>query len=363
MCFTSPPKKVPESLKVHILYEHGGDFRPYPCSYIRTLLPLSHPVNSADFHLSWGVHYEPADVLIVERFWKPVSPWSLDLFIERVRSDGACLIYAIDDNLLDLSRDRLFGRPVTIQEVERVRHLAREADAILVSTPLLKERFKELNDRIYVILNALDERLFVRRSLESSLHPTGRKVIGFMGTASHDVDLAIVTRALRKVLKRHCPDFEFQLVGGCSEGAFLEALEGLPVRVLHVGENSQYPKFVQWMTENVHWDLAIAPLAESPFALCKSDIKFLDYSTLGIAGIYSRVPAYGGTVRHLETGYLVENDSDAWQAAMEELLGNDSLRLRLSRNAEEDVRSNRMLEQNAHYWGDAITSIVSGAPR
>jgi glycosyltransferase involved in cell wall biosynthesis len=115
------------------------------------------------------------------------------------------------------------------------------------------------------------------------------------------------------------------------------------------------------MTENVNWDLAIAPLAESPFTLCKSDMKFLDYSALGVAGIYSRVPAYEATVNHLETGYLVENDSNAWEAAIEQLLEDDTLCLTLSTNAEEYVRSNRMLEQTAHCWRDAIISTFTAS--
>ena len=228
-------------LKVHILYEHGGDFRPYPCSYIRTLLPLSHPVNSPYFLLSWGVHYEPADVLIVERFWKPVSPWSLDLFVVKIQANRDCLIYAIDDNLLDLTPDRL-GRHATTEELDAVRRFAREADGIIAATLLLRDRLVELNDRIHVVPNALDERLFVRRSLESSAVLRDRKVIGYMGTAGHDLDLMIVIQALRKVLERHPHDLEFQLIGGCWDPAFLQSLAGLRFGSCDVGENWRYPK-------------------------------------------------------------------------------------------------------------------------
>ncbi len=65
---------------------------------------------------------------------------------------------------LDLTPDRL-GRPATAEELDTVRTFAREADGIITTTLFLRERLKALNDRIHVVPNALDERLFVRRSL------------------------------------------------------------------------------------------------------------------------------------------------------------------------------------------------------
>jgi glycosyltransferase involved in cell wall biosynthesis len=346
-------------IQTHILYEHAGDLRPHACSYIRHLLPLSHPANSAAFHLSWGRHYEPADVVIVERFWKPINPWSLESFLSRVRSDKCFLIYSLDDNLLDLTPDRLGWQwHPTSEGLMTVRRFAEEADGIIVSTALLADRLAELNGRIHVVPNALDERLFVKRPAPPDGPISGRKVLGYMGTVTHDADLEIISRALRNVLMRHNGGVEFQLIGGCSSPAFLKSLDGLPIRVLDVGANARYPKFVRWLTENVRWDLALAPLEATPFTRCKSDMKFLDYSALGIPGIYSQVPAYEGTVRHLETGYLVQNDSDEWEAAIECMLADDSMRCTLARNAEEYVRSNRMLEQLAHCWQEVIALIV-----
>jgi glycosyltransferase involved in cell wall biosynthesis len=94
------------------------------------------------------------------------------------------------------------------------------------------------------------------------------------------------------------------------------------------------------------------------FNRCKSDIKFLDYSALGFPGIYSRVPAYEGTVRHLETGYLVENTPSAWAEALDELLSNNDLRTQLALNAQEYVFSSRTLLQGAIRWREAIFSII-----
>ena len=99
--------------------------------------------------------------------------------------------------------------------------------------------------------------------------------------------------------------------------------------------------------KNLSWDVGIAPLENTIFNRCKSDIKFLDYSALGFPGIYSRVPSYEGTVQHLETGYLVENTPSAWTEALDVLLANTDLRTQLALNAQEYVFSTRTLQHGA----------------
>jgi glycosyltransferase involved in cell wall biosynthesis len=83
---------------------------------------------------------------------------------------------------------------------------------------------------------------------------------------------------------------------------------------------------------------SVVPLggAEDPDALffnsCKSCIKYIDYGSLGIPGIYSRSPVYEEAVSNEETGLLVNNTAEEWAAAMEKLYQDkqlrDSLRLR-----------------------------------
>ena len=303
-------------LKVEVLFEHGLDQRPHGCSYIRLLLPLTHPTNQDAFNILPGTSYQGGtEVVIVERTWRPerVSLRMVEALVRRVRRDGARLIYTIDDNLLDLRPWSLVHRGLTPDEKMVVRYLAREADGVIVSTEALKARLARLNPRVAVVPNALDERLFDAGVPGSNgVQDSGRKVIGFMGTFSHDADLMMILQALRATLRRHPDALELQLVCGVADAAVLRAFEGLPLRVLELTGQNEYPTFVRWMTSTLRWDLAIAPLEDNPFSRCKSDIKFLDYGALSIAGIYSRVPAYKQTVRHLETGYLAENTPEAW---------------------------------------------------
>lgn len=346
-------------LRAHIIFEHGEDYKPFGVAFIRDILPLTHPTNSETLQVTQGTGYtSSADVFIVERTWKPnVTLLEAEQLVHQIRKDGARLVYSIDDNLLDLETIPLHARSA-------VRYFCQVADGILVSTEYLKERLQQFNSHIFVLPNSLDERLFTengKRPLAS--RKTGaRKIIGFMGTFTHDADLMMVLQALRKILRNHTDSIHLQLVGGFSNQAVVRSFQGLPLHVMQLSPlNMSYPNFIPWMMKNLSWDVGIAPLENTIFNRCKSDIKFLDYSALGIPGIYSRVPSYEGTIRHLETGYLVENTPSAWMDALGELLINNDLRTRLSLNAQEYVFSNRTLLHNAIHWREAIFSIIENA--
>lgn len=356
-----------EPLHVHILYQHGPDGRPYGCSYIRLVQPLTHPLNRGAFRVTHGTNYAGADVVILERTWKSgMTPAIAGALVDRVRKDRALLVYTIDDNLLDLGEVVQLSdhRMATTAECMAVRYLVRQADGVIVSTECLKDRLARMSAKIAVVPNALDERLFVHRRDESRAARTrhDQTIVGFMGTFTHDADIMLILQPLREVIRRYRGRLEFQIVGGVADRATLQPFEGLPVRVLDVGRESEYPSFVRWMIEHLAWDLAIAPLEDNVFNRCKSDIKFLDYSALGIPGIYSRVPAYERTVRHLETGYLADNTPEAWLGGLERLLADEALRERLSMQAERYVRSHRMLEQCALAWQDAILAFDRAEP-
>lgn len=343
-------------VRIHIIFEHGEDQQPFGVAYIRDILPLTHPTNSEVLQVTQGTDYSSsADVVIVERAWKPdISLLDAEHLVDQIRKDGSSLVYSIDDNLLDLES-------VPIPARSAVRYFCRAADGVFVSTNYLKERLQKLNSHIFVLPNSLDERLFTRKNGRpiTDNRSSMRKTIGFMGTFTHDADLMMVLQALRTVLRRQSDSVQFQLVGGISTQAVVRSFQGLPVQVMKVNPiDMAYPNFVPWMIKNLSWDIAIAPLENTMFNRSKSDIKFLDYSALGIPGIYSRVPSYEGTVKHLETGYLAENTPAAWTDALDELLRNDDLRTRLAFNAREYVFSKRTLQHTAVSWREAILSIL-----
>jgi glycosyltransferase involved in cell wall biosynthesis len=357
--------------RVHILYEYDADLRPHSSAFIRLLRPLTYPTLRGSLEVTSGLKYDGQDVdaVIVDRLWRPdISPALAKSLVREVRRAGVRLIYALDDNLLDLPARRLTLVPQTRawpteEHIWVVQYFLRQADGVMVTTQALRERLTSFSPNIVVIPHALDERLLVGGGPPRGNSPFGerRKVIGYMGTMTHDEDLMMILPVFQTIWESHCGEIEFQIVGGVGRADTLQVLKELPVRLLNLRpEETEYPLFMLWFSSHLRWDIAISPLKDTSFNRCKSDIKFLDYSAIGAAGIYSRVPAYESSVRHLETGWLAENEVDAWVKALEGLLSDDGLRIQIAQNAACYLYTERSLARCAHCWLQALENLLDG---
>jgi hypothetical protein len=152
---------------------------------------------------------------------------------------------------------------------------------------------------------------------------------------------------------------EFQLVGVTDQLAPAWARD-LPIRTIQPRPAEvEYPLFLLWLTSRLRWDIAVAPLADTPLNRCKSDIKFLDYSAAGAAGVFSALPAYQQSVVHGETGWLCENSPAAWEEALCRLATDEALRTTLARNAQRHLFAQRTLAQSAHRWIAALDELLA----
>jgi glycosyltransferase involved in cell wall biosynthesis len=169
----------------------------------------------------------------------------------------------------------------------------------------------------------------------------------------------MVIPALHELWRRHPDEFELEIVGVTDRQETIEALSELPAQVIDPPpEEQEYPLFQLWFSSHVDWDIAIAPLIDTPFDRCKSDIKFLDYSAIGAAGIYSRVAAYESSVEHLKTGWLVDNQVQVWTDALQECLNNPELRIQISRNARHYLYNERILARTTENWRAALNKVI-----
>jgi glycosyltransferase involved in cell wall biosynthesis len=150
-----------------------------------------------------------------------------------------------------------------------------------------------------------------------------------MGTATHDADFAIVESALARVKAVFAEHVSIDLLGVSSRGDLPSWVNrvGMPVHA-----TSSYPGFVNWITQQ-HWDIGIAPLADTPFNRCKSAIKTLDYAALGLPVLASDREVYRGSLADGPGGWLLPDEESAWFVALSRLVRDAALRGRLSEGA------------------------------
>ncbi|RUR67414.1 hypothetical protein EJP67_10105 [Variovorax guangxiensis] len=352
--------------RVHVLFECGADRLPYGASHIRLLRPLSHPSIQDRFSLSYGTDLPgiAVDLVIVERGWRHDSTLAdQEHLLGRLATLGVPYIYGIDDNLLDLNS--LPGSPgyPSAEQRQIIVRFARNAAGIIVSTRALGNRMARLNSNIEIVPNNLDERLFDFDSLKKKEdyrrnRGDSKLVMGYMGTYSHLEDLLMVVEPLRKLLYTKRESIRLEVVGIGDEALVKGLFNDLPVSIVKVpNDRVEYPKFMEWMQKEISWDFAIAPLVQSDFNDCKSDLKFLDYSINGIPGIFSATESYVGTISDGKNGFLASASSQQWFESLMRIAENSSIREAMAKEAFSYVHKSRTLEKNAPLWGDAIDRI------
>jgi processive 1,2-diacylglycerol beta-glucosyltransferase len=346
---------------VHVLYEHGPDGLPYGSSYLRLLRPLSYPGVETRFQVTFTpVYIGSADIVIVDRLWHNQATLAqVEQLIKDVRNTYARLIYTLDDDLFNLPQDKTGNLPTDYREI--VQLLLDEADAILVTTPILAQRLQERDRKTIVITNALDERLTGPPPCLPLRWDLPFLVIGYMGTPTHDEDLQMILPALAAITEKSSTPLVLELIGVTQSRQTRAMLQDLPLTLRwKEPPNPVYPSFMTWFTSTRHWDIALAPLVDTPFNRAKSDVKFLDYSALGAAGIYSREPVYGRSVEHGVTGWLADATTESWTEALVMLATQPDLRRELAANAHRHLHDERTLARRHPDWIAALEMIWYG---
>lgn len=349
-------------LQCIVLCEYTIAGLPHGGSSIRLLQPLSHPSIQRRIAATPVTFYskQKADIVIVDRQWHAgVTDEIAAALIGQIRTSGAKLVYQIDDDLLHhAAKD---NRPEKGRSCVPI--FLEQADGVIVSTPALRHRYLRYNPRVHLIRNALDERLLTKWGGSDLPHMFHSKslTLGYMGTMTHDDDLMLVLPALAEIGRISPYPIELQIIGGIYNENIWQKVNSLPFPVRRIERGAtEYPQFLPWFTSNVRWDIALAPLVDTPFNRAKSDIKFLDYAALGAPGIYSHLPVYAESVRQGETGLLTDNDTASWVKALRSMIEQPELRRELAANARRYLYNERILAVRAVEWADALEAIWGG---
>lgn len=324
-------------------------YTPYPWEHALNVLRISGPLNLADINLIRG-HDDPervllGDAVLIQRDF----PRFLDQFekiINIAREKGKPVIYEIDDLLFELPEDHPYRRlhyftPALLPMLRAVI----EADVVTTTTPLLQSCLLPFNPNTWILPNYLDDRLWTNHSLQTK-RAQSPIIVGYMGSDSHLTDLETITPVFLNLLERYGDRIIIKFWGGPPPSAILNChnVEWVPL------ELTNYSEFVEYFSQQ-EIDLFIAPLADLLFNRCKSAIKFLEYSSLGVPGVYSRLAPYEAVVDHGTNGFLAYSLED-WENHLVQLIESPSLRHEMGEKAKETVQEKWLLSKHAYKWGE-----------
>jgi glycosyltransferase involved in cell wall biosynthesis len=222
-----------------------------------------------------------------------------------------------------------------------------ESDAVVTTTEVLAARYTHLNKNIYVMPNSL---IWENWNMPHIPWRNDGKIrIAWSGGSSHKMDWLECHAACRRITQKHANVLmEFQTSPMCY-AEFLRDL-GEDKIVLH-----------DWIDYTGHAfrmncfkpEIAVIPLHEDEFSVCKSDLKFTEYAALKVPCVCSNIPPYSRSVQHGVTGFLAKDDLE-FEKYLDLLINDSELRAKMGQAAYDWAYQNRRLEGNV----DAIKGIL-----
>lgn len=320
------------------------------CGHYRVMMPLrelerrGHEVAFGE-RMPSGVREDPG-IVVGQRIClpAPTSMWRI-----LAREGKAKLVYEMDDDLLNVD-PRVHPNAAFFARLDVRQNLhdnIKLAHLVTVSTEPLAEVIRPINPNVVICPNSIEEWIFdvpvPARRLES-LDDEVR--IGWQGSPTHAVDwrkhaYPAVSAAMRD--PRVTMTF-----GGTAYP------HGLPAgRVISLPWTQDTREHAERVAQ---FDIGLAPLTHSRFNQSKSDIKFVEYSALGVPAVCSRELPYSGTVEHGKTGFLAD-DSAHFRRLLRDLVRSPELRREIGGDARRAAREWTITKRISH-WTDAYATLL-----
>lgn len=266
----------------------------------------------------------------------------------RARTPTNRLVYENDDDLFTIDMANFaayteFNKPF-VQDA--IKGYAELSDLVTVTCEPLAEVHREAGAKnVAVLKNYIPEYV-----LELPRTERKRPRLGWVGGASHGIDMHECVTAVRRFLNRNDNWDLF--------------LGGVDYRPSFNPKNWDQMAFGEWkvIAEDEHdyyqmidFDIGLAPVRDTPFAKSKSAIKALEYNARGIPVIASDVLPYREFVQHGYNGFLVKSEYD-WAKYVRLLGQDDGLREQMGKNAKFEA-SKWTHENNWGRWLDAYEGL------
>ena len=253
----------------------------------------------------------------------------------------------IDDYVADVpvSNEAFEGLKPGSRRLKVILEQMRQSDAVIASTPYLKEQYSDLNGNIFVVPNSIDFKEWDKAKKRKS--QSDRLRIGWIGGSTHNDDLEMVRPVIEKLTQKY-PNVWFYCVHGVPNS--YKSME--KVYWTHKWSKiNLYPRFLA----SFKFDIGIAPLVDNNFNRGKSNLRWLEYSVLAIPTVASPLPDFKRVIRNGESGYLADTP-EQWEKALTYLVENEVRREQVGLNAYRQIKK----EFNAQKWATRYMRFLKG---
>ncbi len=292
-----------------------------------------------------------ADVIVACRnmqpLYRPIFELALQLTIP--------IIYVLDDNLFAVPEEDAFSQ--YYHHPDRQAQLAwilQHASLVRVHSPVLANVVRPYNAHVKQVYAAVDWAL-VPETLPILDEHIAHMVYATSRTEG-DPLFALIQPALEMILEQFGDRVRLHLLGASPNAE----IQRFP-QVIHHPFERDYVTFFQKFTR-AGYTIGLAPMLDDLFYQCKTDVKFRDYASAGVAGIYSDSPLYSASVIHEQTGLLVPNETSAWVTALRRYIQSPELVQTVRENAKQVALTKYALTEVTQAWLADLESMPDPAP-
>ncbi len=258
-----------------------------------------------------------SDVVV---FSRGADPYMASIAKAAKQAERFCVLY-LDDDLYAYNKGNDYGKAL-------IDCLA-NCDVLWVSNPLLCERYKEYNNEIRCVVSKLYEEI---KEVYSPSDYTDEVTILYAGSPAHrDVLQELIVPALNKIYEK---DQQFKVVFA---GLDSDSLKDCKFSTEYIPWTNDGGKYRQRVAE-INANIGLGVILDTEFGNCKFYNKWLEYTKLGVSGIYSDVTPYRLIVNDGFNGLLTKNSSVEWADTIDKLIQNRKLRASIIENAQKQLK-------------------------
>lgn len=304
------------SRKTHVLVECPELIPSVRVGVLDPLQPMNGTLYNVQFvktieiqkeHLIW------ADILITVRGSCKVSL----RIVREAKRLGRLIVYYLDDDLLNLPRDSEDYKYFAASNQEKfMREILLLSDVLWGVNAKIKEKYLPLCSADRWIQNRVPMKVSVSPRTDVGKGPVN---ILYAGSTGHKKMVQeILVPAVRQICKKRGNEVRFTFMGVNPD------LNNCP-QVTYQPYFSDYDEYHRYVKEG-NFAIGLAAVRTDEFYQCKYYNKFVEYSGIGAAGIYTDCHLYRQVIENGRNGLLCENTTKGWTEAIERLVDDTDLR-------------------------------------
>ena len=249
-------------------------------------------------------YLKEADLLVIQRQCADQAYKSTQNLLKM----NKVIVSEIDDNLWSIPQNTpAMSKFWTKERIKGFENILKISHAVTVSTPRLAKIIKEYNDNVFVLPNLV---VFDKAYIK----PEYDKIrIGWAGSDTHLGDFTDdIQDALLDIKEKYKDKVDIVMFGVTPPKLFTK-VTFYPFVAPHL-----YLAKLQ----KIGLDIGLVPNNDNAFNSCRSNVKFVEYSSMGAVTIASNIESYRDSITNGQNGILVKNSRKHWFKAIQDLIEN-----------------------------------------